>query len=520
MTIFTSPFGEIALRDQTITERVMAGLAIRPEATALIDGPTGRRISGADLVAAIQSLAGGMAARGIGPGSVIGLMAPNIPEFVTCFHAIVYAGATVTTINPTYTAGEVRHQLQDAGAHLLITVPDFLDVATEALAGTKVEEIAVIGVAEGATLLEGLMGDPLTKQVPVDLDAHVAVLPYSSGTTGLPKGVMLSHRNLVVNVDQFLGVTGIGPGEITPAFLPFFHIYGLQVMVNVYLAAGAAIATLPRFDLELFLRLIQEHRAERLWIVPPVAIALAKHPMIDDFDLSSVIQVNSAAAPMGPELGAALQARLGCAVTQAYGMTELSPGSHVMGAGDGRPGAVGRTIAGTSCRIVDPTTGTDMGVDEEGELWVKGPQVMMGYLNNPKATAENIVEDGWLRTGDIGCFDGDDYLYIRDRLKELIKVKGFQVAPAELEGVLLSHAEIADAGVIGRADDEAGEVPVAYVARAPGSRITGDAVKAHLAGQLAHYKHLADVVFVDAVPKSASGKILRRMLRATDDTRA
>jgi len=519
MTVFTSPYGDIALRDQTITERVMEGLAMRPEATAIIDGPTGRAITGADLVAAIQSLAGGLAARGIGPGTVIGLMAPNIPEFVSCFHGIVYAGATVTTINPTYTAGEVRHQLQDAGAHLLITIPDFLPVAEEALTGTAVEEIVVIGEATGATPLTSLMGTPLTAQVPVDPDDHIAVLPYSSGTTGLPKGVMLSHRNLVVNVDQFLGVVGISAGEVTPAFLPFFHIYGLQVMVNVYLSAGAAIATLPRFDLELFLRLTQDHRAERLWIVPPVAIALAKHPMVEEFDLSSVIQVNSAAAPMGPELGAAVQTRLGCAVTQAYGMTELSPGSHVMAADGGRAGAVGRTIAGTSCRIVDPATGKDMGVDEEGELWVKGPQVMKGYLNNPRATAENIVEDGWLRTGDIGCIDADDYLYIRDRLKELIKVKGFQVAPAELEGVLLDHVEIADAGVIGRADPEAGEVPVAYIQRAPGSDMSAEAVKAHLAGQLAHYKHLADVVFVDAVPKSASGKILRRMLRTSDEKR-
>jgi acyl-CoA synthetase (AMP-forming)/AMP-acid ligase II len=519
MTVFTSPFGDIALRDQTITERVFEGLKMRPEATALIDGPTGRKITGADLMAAIQSLAGGMAARGIGPGTVIGLMAPNIPEFVSVFHGTVYAGATVTTINPSYTAQEVRHQLQDAGAHLLITIPDILPVAQDALTGTAVEEIVVIGDAAGATPLTDLMGPPLRAQVPVDLDDHIAVLPYSSGTTGLPKGVMLSHRNLVVNVDQVSGVVGLKPGEITPAFLPFFHIYGLQVMVNIYLSAGAAIATLPRFDLELFLRLAQDHRAERLWIVPPVAIALAKHPMIDDFDLASVIQVNSAAAPMGPELGAAVHERMGCAVTQAYGMTELSPASHVMAADSGRAGAVGRTIAGTLCRIVDPGTGKDMGVDEEGELWIKGPQVMKGYLNNPKATAENIVEGGWLRTGDIGCIDADDYLFIRDRLKELIKVKGFQVAPAELEGILLDHPEIADAGVIGRADPEAGEVPVAYIQRAPGSDISADTVKAHLVGQLAHYKHLADVVFVDEVPKSASGKILRRMLRASDEKR-
>ena len=513
MTLFTSPYGDIALREQTITERVLEGLAKRPDAIALIDGTDGRTITAAQLTDAIRTLAGGLKAHKIGPGKVVALMAPNIPEFCSTFHGIAFAGATVTTINPTYTAQEVRHQLQDAGAHHLITIPAMLETAQEAIKGTGVKEVVVIGEATGATPLADLMGDPLAAQVPVDLDDHIAVLPYSSGTTGLPKGVMLSHRNLVVNVDQCLDVVKLQPGEVTPGFLPFFHIYGLQVLANMYLAAGATIATMPRFDLELFLRLTQDHKCSRLWVVPPVAIALAKHPMIDDFDLSSVKQVNSAAAPMGAELGDAVAARLNCVATQAYGMTEMSPGSHVISADAPRAGAVGRTIAGTTCRIVDPKTGKDLGVGEEGELWVKGPQVMKGYLNNAMATAENIVEGGWLRTGDIGLIDKDDYLFINDRLKELIKVKGFQVAPAELEAKLLEHVEIADAGVVGQPDDASGEVPVAFVQRAPGAKIDEDAVKAHLAAELAHYKHLDRVIFVDAMPKSASGKILRRLLR-------
>ena len=513
MTVFTSPHGDIALRDQTITERVLEGVRTRLDAPVLIEGLTGREITGAQLVDAIQRLAGGLKVRGIGPGKVIGLMAPNIPEFVSTFHGITYAGATVTTINPTYTAEELRHQLQDAGADLLITIPATLDVAREGIKGTGVSELVVIGEAEGATPLAELMGAPLAAQVPVDLDTHSAVLPYSSGTTGLPKGVMLSHRNLVVNTDQFLGVVKIQPGEITPAFLPFFHIYGLEVLVNVYLAAGASLATMPRFDLELFLALIQKHKAERVFIVPPVAIALAKHPLVDKFDLSSLQQINSAAAPMGADLGNAMHKRLGCTVTQAYGMTELSPGSHVMSPDAPRDGAVGQAIAGTLSRIVDPETRKNLGPNAEGELWVKGPQVMRGYLNNAKATAESIVEDGWLRTGDIAMIDDDGYLFIRDRLKEVIKVKGFQVAPAELEARLLDHPEIADAGVIGAPDDEAGEVPVAFVQRAQGSRLKRSEIKAHVAKTLAHYKHLNRVIFVDEVPKSASGKILRRLLR-------
>lgn len=513
MTVFQSPHGDVALRDQTITERVLEGVRGRLDAPVLIEGPTGREITGAQLVDAVQRLAGGLKARGIGPGKVIGLMAPNIPEFVSTFHGITYAGATVTTINPTYTAEELRHQLKDAGANLLITIPATLEVAREGIKGTGVTEIVVIGEAGGATPLADLMGAPLATQVPVDLDTHNAVLPYSSGTTGLPKGVMLSHRNLVVNVDQFQGVEQIAKGEITPAFLPFFHIYGLQALMNAYLGAGACLATMPRFDLETFLVLIQKHKAERVFIVPPVAIALAKHPLVDKFDLSSLKQINSAAAPMGGDLGAAMRERLGCVITQAYGMTELSPGSHVMSPDAPRDGAVGQAIAGTQSRIVDPETGKDLGPGKEGELWVKGPQVMRGYLNNAKATAETITRDGWLRTGDIACFDDDGYLFIRDRLKEVIKVKGFQVAPAEIEARLLDHPEIVDAGVVGAPDAEAGEVPVAFVQRAAGSKLKRAEIKAHVAETLAHYKRLDRVIFVDEVPKSASGKILRRLLR-------
>ncbi len=510
MTIIKSRFPDVEITDKSVTERVFAG--IDPDRTVLIDGPSGREMTGAQFIGAVKSLAGGLTARGLA-GKVLALMAPNIPEYCVVFHGAAWAGGTVTTINPTYTAHEVNHQLNDAGAEILVTVAPFLDTAREAVKGTKVQEIVVIGAAEGAVPLSDLMGEPLQAQAPVDTAEHVVALPYSSGTTGLPKGVMLTHRNLSVNIDQSLVPADVREGELTVAFLPFFHIYGLEVLMNIYLAAGGGLVTMPRFDLEQFLDLTSKYRTPRLWIVPPVALALAKHPLVENYDLSFIEQVNSAAAPLGADVAEAMGKRLGTNATQGYGMTELSPVSHVSPQGKGKPGASGVAISNTESRIVDPLTGQDLPLGEDGELWVRGPQVMKGYLNNPKATAETIVEGGWLRTGDIGHFDEDGYLYITDRLKELIKYKGFQVAPAELEAEILTHPEVADVAVIGVPDDEAGELPMAFVVAAPGADPTLEDLQGYLDGRLSHYKQVRVMERVDEIPKSASGKILRRVLR-------
>lgn len=515
MTVFESPFGDIDLSELTITERVFEGLAQAPDRIVLTDGATGETWSGARLMDAVKRLAGGLVARGSGPGKTVAIMAPNMPEYAVVFHGVAWAGGTVATVNPAYTVHEVGHQLRDAGADMLVTAPVCLEVARAAAAEAGVGEIVLIGgEADGVTPLADLMGEPQPAQTPVDLDRHPAALPYSSGTTGLPKGVMLTHRNLATNVDQFLSTFRIEPGETAVVFLPFFHIYGLNVLLNPYLAAGGALVTMPRFDLDAYLKLCQDHASARLWVAPPVALALAKHPVVDNYDLSKVQAVFSAAAPLGTDLAAACGERLGASVLQGYGMTELSPVSHLVTPDSPRPGSVGLTLPGTRCRIVDPETGADQGVGEEGELWVQGPQVMMGYLNNPEATAATIDADGWLKTGDLGCFDADGHLEIRDRLKELIKYKGFQVAPAELEALLHAHPDIADAAVIGAPDEEAGEVPAAFVVPAAGATPDAAAIMAYSAERLATYKHLRRVEFVEVIPKSASGKILRRELRA------
>jgi 4-coumarate--CoA ligase len=367
--------------------------------------------------------------------------------------------------------------------------------------------------AEGTESAMALCGADPIEQVPVDVHDDVVVLPYSSGTTGLPKGVMLTHYNLVANLAQTRPIWDLQDHEVILAFLPFFHIYGMQVLMNLGLSIGATIVTMPRFDLQQSLELVQQHKVTRLFAVPPVVLALAKHPIVDDYDLSSLVLVFSGAAPLGAELAAEAAARVKCEVIQGYGMTELSPVSHGTPEGDFRPGTSGITIPNTEIRIVDPATGEDRGVGEEGEVWVRGPQVMKGYLNNEQATRSTIDDDGWLHTGDIGVVDEHHHVAIVDRVKELIKYKGFQVPPAELEALIVSHPKVLDVAVIGIPDVEAGELPKAFVVAAPNSGLTAEEVQEFVAEHVSSYKRIRQVQFVEEIPKSPSGKILRRLLR-------
>jgi acyl-CoA synthetase (AMP-forming)/AMP-acid ligase II len=516
MTIFESTQPPIPDTGETVTQLLFFGLTHRPDTVVLTDGPTGRTMTAGHLMTQIKSLAGGLQARGLGQGARIALMAPNMPEYCVVFHAVAWAGGTITTINPTYTPHEIRHQLIDSGAEYLITVTAVADNAAEAIKGTDVTGIALIDGAKGGdyVALSDLMGPEQPDQSPVDAATHIVVLPYSSGTTGLPKGVMLTHRNLVMNVKQCLSLTPIAPNETTVAFLPFFHIYGMTVMMNLFLSAGGGLVTLPRFDLEMFLRLCQDHKVHQIYVVPPVALALAKHPMVDQFDLSNMSIMLSGAAPLGGEIADAVGARLGLRAIQGYGMTEMAPVSHLSPHdGTDRAGSSGILAPNTRCKVINAETGAPLPPGEEGELLVKGPQVMTGYLNNDAATAASLDADGWLHTGDLASVDADGFMYIHDRVKELIKVNGFQVAPAELEAHLLTNPAIADAAVIGVPDDAAGERPIAFVVKTADDAIDAEGVKAHVADALSSYKHLTDVTFTDAIPKSASGKILRRLLR-------
>jgi acyl-CoA synthetase (AMP-forming)/AMP-acid ligase II len=497
-----------------VTSYVLETAAGRGEKPALVDGPSGRTITYAELVGAIKALAAGLAERGFGKGDALAIYMPNVPEYAVAFHGAASVGGRATTANPLYTANELSHQLTDSGAKLLITVPPFLEAAREA--GEKAgigDEVYVLGEAEGAKPFTELLGDPAAApDVEIDADGDIAVLPYSSGTTGLPKGVMLSHGNLVANLEQIQDAFAIEEDDTLIGVLPFFHIYGMQVIMNQGLRNGATIVTMPRFDLEQFLGLIAEHGVTRAYVVPPIALALAKHPVVDEHDPSSMRTIMSGAAPLGGELAEKVAERIDCTVIQGYGLTETSPVTHVIRPdGENKAGSIGPPLAGTECRLVDPETGQDLGEGVRGELWIRGPQVMQGYLNNDEATAATVDADGWLHTGDVAVVDSDGYYEIVDRLKELIKYKGFQVAPAELEALIINHPQVNDVAVSGVPHEEAGELRKAYVV--PGEGLDHDELMEWVAGQVSPQKRVRLVEEIDEIPKSASGKILRRVLK-------
>ncbi len=530
--MFSSPYPDVEVPNLGIYDYLFGALAEEDlDRIAVVDGASGAETTYRTLRDQIDALAGAVAAQGLGVNGVAAILCPNVPAFAAVFHGLLRAGATVTTINSLYTADEIAIQLTDAGAGWLFTVSALLPAAQEAAqrTGIPASRLVVLDGADGHPSLGDLlaMGAPAPR-VSFDPATHVAVLPYSSGTTGRPKGVMLSHRNLIANVEQARGLLGVGPEDRLLALLPFFHIYGLTVLLNLALRQRARLVTMPRFDLAEFLRNIQEHRCSYLFIAPPVAVALSKHPLVAEYDLGSVHTTLSGAAPLDGELGTRLAERLGCRVLQGYGMTEMSPVSHLIprDSRDVPVSSVGHTVPNMQCRLVDPATGEDIPVPAEGtsapgHLLCRGPNVMLGYLNRPQETADTLDADGFLHTGDIATVRADGVVTIVDRLKELIKYNGYQIAPAELEALLLTHPGIADSAVIGTLDADGQEVPKAFVVRQPGA--DGDALDAarvmdFVAAKVAPFKKIRRVEFIEAVPKSASGKILRRMLKPAEPT--
>jgi acyl-CoA synthetase (AMP-forming)/AMP-acid ligase II len=525
--IIRSPYPDVVVPPASLPGFLFDSLdpadARRP---AVIDAATGQGYTFGQLTDAVHRVAGALAARGLGRGDVAGLFAPNSPDYPVVFHGVLAAGATVSPVNALYTPAELAHQLRDAGATILFTGPEGLARARVAVAeaGVSVREIVVLGAASqdaAATVPETGFPEFLATATPVPdltiLPEDLAALPYSSGTTGLSKGVMLTQRNLVANLLQLAPLGRIDGGSRLLAVLPLFHIYGLTGIMNQGLHRRALVVTMPRFELTGFLAAIAEHRIDHLYIAPPIALALAKSPLVDDYDLSSLRVIVSAAAPLDADLGRAVADRLGATVLQGYGLTESSPGTH--GIPVDRPdidlGTIGVLMPSVQARVVDPGTGRDVAPGEQGELWCRGPNVMRGYLNNPAATAATVDEDGFLHTGDLVTVDPAGVFRVVDRLKELIKYKGHQVAPAELEALLLSHEAVADAAVIGVPDPDCGEVPKAFVVRRdshPG--LDADSVLTFVAGRVAPHKKVRLVEFIDRIPKSAAGKILRKELRA------
>ena len=508
--MYRSPYPDIEIPNLNLTEQVFSHAATKPDAIAMADGLTGRTITYGSLLEQIRQTAAGLSARGIKKGDVVSLWSPNVPEWPIVFFAVVRLGAIVHTSNPVSTPEELAYQLNDGNVKMLFTIGALADKAKAAIIESKKSiELFTIDDTPGIPSLASLAIDTDPPTVTIDPAHDIVVLPYSSGTTGLPKGVMLTHRNVVAQLNQIDAIENVDMPALL-GVLPFFHIYGMVIILMHGFMRAATIVTLPKFEFEPFLKVLQTWPITSAHIVPPVVVALGKHPIVDNYKFPHLKWIFSGAAPLGIELTEAVEKRLNIKIRQGYGMTEASPATHYTVAGSERAGTVGLLMPNIEMRIIDPESGKDVPTGQPGEVWVRGPNVMKGYLNNPEATARTVDADGWLHTGDIGTVDADEYLTVVDRLKELIKVKGFQVAPAELESLLLKHPQIADVAVIPVADEHCGEVPKAIVVRREG--LTAEEVMAYLDPKVAHYKRVKHVAFVDVIPKSPSGKILRRVL--------
>jgi acyl-CoA synthetase (AMP-forming)/AMP-acid ligase II len=499
--------------DLPLPEFLLAGR--HPDRPAIVDGTSGRTLTYGELATAVRRVAAGFAASGLRRGDVVAILAPNGPDWLIAAYGAMTAGGVVSGVNPLCKPAEVAGQLGNADACFLVTVPPLLDTAREAVAGSRAQIVLVGPPTEGTIPFADLLshGDA-PPDVRLDPAVDLALLPCSSGTSGLPKGVMLSHGACIANVLQQEVCFPFGDDDRVLAVAPFFHAVGFGVVANGALHGGATLVTMPRFDVEQFVALIERYRITCTVVVPPIVLALAKHPAVDRYDLSSLQWIGCGAAPLGAPVQQAAADRIGCPVLQGWGMTELVAGAAIWRLGTPVvPGAAGMLMPGVDARVVDLATGADQPPGRSGELWVRGPSMMAGYRGAPGATAATIDADGWLHTGDVATVSADGVVHIVDRLKELIKVKAYQVAPAELEAVLRGHPDVAEAAVVPMADEQAGEVPKAFVVRTPGSTLTADEIMDYVADRVAPYKRVRAVEFIDTVPTTPSGKTLRRLLR-------
>ncbi|XP_061361634.1 4-coumarate--CoA ligase CCL1-like [Gastrolobium bilobum] len=491
----------------------------------LINSDTGDTLTYAEVKLTARRIASGLNNLGIRRGDVIMLLLRNCPQFALAFLGASHRGAAVTTANPFYTPAELAKQAAATNTKLIITQAAYVEKIKGFAENNDVMVMCIDSSPEDGVLHFSALTNADESEAPavkISPDDVVAI-PFSSGTSGLPKGVMLTHKNLVTTVAQL--VDGENPNQYTHSedvllcVLPMFHIYALNSILLCGIRAGAAVLIVQKFEITTLLELIEKYKVTVASFVPPIVLALVKSGDAQRYDLSSIRVLITGAAPMGVELEEAAKARLPHAkLGQGYGMTEAGPLSLSLAFAKkpvkAKSGACGTVVRNAEMKIIDRETGVPLPRNKAGEICVRGTKVMKGYLNDPEATKRTIDKEGWLHTGDIGYIDDDDELFIVDRLKELIKYKGFKVAPAELEAMLIAHPNISDAAVVPLKDEAVGELPVAFVVRSNGSEITEDEIKQYISQQVVFYKRINKVFFTDNIPKAASGKILRKELTA------
>jgi acyl-CoA synthetase (AMP-forming)/AMP-acid ligase II len=472
--IYHSPLPAVAIPERTVPEHVLER-ARHNDKVALVDAVTGESLTYAELADQVERTAKGLVRAGIRPGDTVAIASLNRPRYAVGLHAVMAAGATAALINPMLTPPEIARLKELANVTATLDLDDLPESEEDSLPP----------------------GNP----------GSTAVVLFSSGTTGLTKAVGLSHRALVANLEQHRPGWRIDETDVLAANLPFFHVYGFAIILNSGLLGGATLVTMPRGDAGTYLRRLAEHRVTRAFLVPPLAAAIADHPEpVPELSLKLVL---CGAAPLDDTIRQEAERKLQAPVRQGYGLTEAG-GTHQTFDGDveSDPASVGVLCPGTEARIVKPGTTRDAA---EGEMLIRGPQVMDGYLGDEQATRDAFV-DGWLRTGDLVRVHNGRF-HVVDRIKEMIKYKGYQVVPAELEAVLRRHPAVRDAAVIGAPDRVNGEIPKAFVVTQ--GDVTADELMAFVAAEVASYKKIRQVEFVREIPKSVSGKILRRLLKDT-----